>query len=212
MKSTPATHRRWAALGNPLVVLIAASWVLPSLPAVAAAPVSDSDFVILRVGDRTVSPEDSAYTLSVYLTNPGREVAGMTLTIGASRPDLVRLPESPNPQIDMSGSDIAYWEYVIANDVSPTTFRLVAMANVPDGTDPPPLPPSTEERLICRMILERVIPESVLDTLQDRQVTWYASGVGCYFSDPDGQLIGPRDTILCLNPPTCDSVDTLQLR
>jgi hypothetical protein len=49
----------------------------------------------------------------------------------------------------------------------------------------------------------------VLDTLQDRSVIWIIDPVQTSFSDPTGTLIGRRDSLACINPPTCDSLVTV---
>lgn len=191
--------------------------------------------ILLEVIDTTVSPSDSQYFLSVYLTNTLQEVAGVQMIVVANQSGLFRLPDSTRYEttlvcidttdcdpadtsvdtisvtpIDLEGSAIADWEFVEARALSPTTFRLAALANFPGGGTPAPIPISTTgPRLLFRMRLEREAGSELLDTLQDRTVLWFITESATGFSDPMGNTIGLQESTVCLNPPTCDLLDTV---
>jgi len=192
--------------------------------------------IILQVNDTTVSPSDDRYYLSVYLTNTLQQVAGIEMTLYAGASGLVRLPDSIRIEttivcidttdcdpadttidtlavspVDMTGSDIAGWEYIQPRALSPYTFRIAAVADFPGGASPAPLPVATgTPHLLFRMILEREASADVLDTLQDRTVSWFVAAAQTSFSDPNGNTIGLQESTICLNPPTCDTLDTVK--
>jgi hypothetical protein len=189
--------------------------------------------IILQVNDTTVTSLDDEYYLSVYLTNVLQNVAGIEVTISAGVSGLVRLPDSSRIEttivcidtldcdpadttidtllvtpVDLTGSVIENWEYIQARALSPYTFRIAGVADFPGGGNPPPIP-TGGPHLLFRMILEKEVPQEILDTLQDRTVDWRISDGATSFSDPSGNSIGLQDSALCLNPPTCDSLDTV---
>jgi hypothetical protein len=189
--------------------------------------------IILQVNDTTVSPLDDEYYLSVYLTNVLQDVAGIEVTISAGVSGLLRLPDSSRIEttivcidpsdcdpadttidtlhatlVDLSGSVIENWEYLEARALSPYTFRIAGVADFPGGGDPPPIP-TGGPHLLFRMVLEREVPQEILDTLQDRTVSWRIGDAVTSFSDPSGNSIGLQDSTVCLNPPTCNSLDTV---
>lgn len=189
--------------------------------------------IILYVNDTTVSPFDGRYYLSVYLTNVLQSVAGVEITISAGVSGLVRLPDSTRVEttivcldlvdcdpadttvdtleispVDLSGSALAGWDFVQARALSPYTFRLAAVADFPGGPTPPPIP-TGGPRLLFKLIVEREATQDVLDTLQDRRVSWRIAPGATSFSDPTGKSIGLQDSFVCLNPPVCDVLDTV---
>jgi hypothetical protein len=112
--------------------------------------------------------------------------------------------------IDMTGSAIAEWEFVQARALSPYTFRMAAVADLPGGGTPAPLAVSSGiPYLLCRIALDREATASVLDTLQDRTAAWIVGAPQTSFSDPNGNTIGLQESTICLNPPTCDTLDTV---
>jgi hypothetical protein len=208
-------------IGTAVISLFALAWMDPSQPS-AGPPVEAmppaADIITLEIVDTTVSPADSMYTLAVYLTNPESEVAGFELDFLAHRADLVVLPESvavetlvtcPLPPacdttidtvtvapIDLTGSVIADWELVSARALTPTYFRMGALADWPGGGLTPPLPPSDEPQLLFHMIVARVADSALFDTLQDREVTWLINPLGTVFTDSAGQEIGDAANVL----------------
>lgn len=191
--------------------------------------------IILVVSDTTVSPSGNEYFLSVYLTNTLQEVAGVEMTIVGDRSGLFRLPDSTRydtvivcidtsdcdpadtlvdtvsvTPVDLSGSALEDWDFVAARALSSTTFRLAALANFTPGSITPPIPvASSGPRLLFRVLLERAAAPELLDTLQDRTVHWFITQSATSFSDPFGTTIGLQESTICLNSPTCDSLDTL---
>jgi len=214
-------------------------WALPmsdrSAARAAAVDLGSIPEIILQVNDTTVSPSDDRYYLSVFLTNTLQEVAGLEMTIYAGASGLLRLPDSirydttiicldttdcdpadttvdtvPVSVVDMTGSAIAGWDFVEARALSSHTFRMAGVADFPGGSTPAPLPVSTgTPHLLCRIALEREASDSVLDTLQSRTVAWIVGAPQTSFSDPNGNTIGRQESTICLNPPTCDSLDTV---
>jgi len=189
--------------------------------------------IILQVNDTIVSPANDEHYLSVYLTNVLQDVAGIEVTISAGVSGLLRLLDSSRIEttvvcidtfdcdpadttidtllvtpVDLSGSVIENWEYIEARALSPYTFRIAGVADFPGGGNPAPIA-TGGPHLLFRMILEREVPQEILDTLQDRTVTWRISDAATSFSDPSGHSIGLQDSILCLNPPSCDTLDTV---
>lgn len=189
--------------------------------------------IILQVNDTTVSPSDTTFYLSVFLTNVLQSVAGVEMTISAGQSGLFRLPDSLlidttivciDPQdcipadtivdtvmtapVSLTGSAIAGWDFVQARALSPYTFRLAAVADFPGGPSPAPIAPGGP-RLLCRMILKREVDPDVLDTLHDRTVQWNVAPGVTSFSDPTGKSIGLQDSVTCLDPPACSQLDTV---
>jgi hypothetical protein len=187
----------WVALG-----LWFASAVRAQEP--VAAVLTDST-VTVEFRDTTVSSYDLIYTMAVYITSPAVPLAGIQLRLVADRPDLVELPDSAVyfPLVDFGGSAIAGWDYKNYNRLTPQVLNIAGIHNLPGGITPSPLAPSSTPYRIARFAMKRVAPLSVLDTLQDRSVTWLAVLASCSFSDPNGKLIGIRDTVYCANPPVC---------
>jgi hypothetical protein len=210
----PELVKRMAYISGVLVLWTSLLWGgsanAPSAQNWAPAAPGDST-VTLQVQDTTVFPGDSFFSVAVYLTSPDLPVAGIQFRLVASRPDLVRLPDSMTvfPPIDLTGSAIAGWDFAEGNVLAPTTFNFAALGNLPGGITPPPLSPSPTPRLICKFIVERVASAVVLDTLQDRAMTWFIDPVQTSFSNPTGTLIGRRDSLACINPPVCDSFVTV---
>lgn len=191
--------------------------------------------ILLEVIDTTVSPSDGQYFLSVYLTNTLQEVAGVQMIVVADQSGLFRLPDSTRYEttivcvdtidcdpadtsidtisvtpIELEGSAMEDWEFVEARALSPTTFRLAALADFPGGGTPAPIPiATTGPRLLFRMLLEREASFELLDTLSNRTVRWFITQSATGFSDPMGRTIGLQESTVCLNPPTCDSLDTV---
>lgn len=193
-----------------LVILgVAFAALLPGVvtaPAQAGALLADSTLTV-EFRDTTVSPYDEFYTLPIYITTSDVTVAGIQLRLIADRPDLVELPDSAvfYPLVDLTGSAIAGWDYKNENILAPVVLNIAGISNLPGGSTPAPLGPSVIPYRIARFTMRCVAPASVLDTLQDRSVTWYAVVSSCSFSDPAGNLVGIRDTSYCANPPVCDS-------
>lgn len=225
-------------MNRSLGIRVCATWALVlclggSLQArepVASALVPE---IILQVNDTTVSPHDTLYYLSVFLTNVLQSVAGVEMTISAGQSGLFRLPDSlkidttilcidPSDCIPadtivdtahvtpvaLAGSPLSAWDFVQARALSPYSFRLAAVADFPGGISPQPIPPGGP-RLLCRMLLEREVALPVLDTLTERSVAWNVALGVTSFSDPTGKSIGLQDSTVCLDPPACAELDTV---
>jgi hypothetical protein len=228
---------RKAATALGLVSLFSmAAWMPAYLPAQPVA-LSGSVFpeIILQANDTIVSPFDTLYKLTVYLTNIFESVSGIEITLVADRSGLLHLPDSTRVDttilcvdtmdcdpadttidtvsvspIDLAGSAISYWQFLQARATTPTTFRFVGLADYPGGSSPPPLPPATSGAyLLFSIILEREVTVEVLDTLQDRTVNWLISQPTS-FSDPNGNSIGLQESTYCVDPPVCDTIDTVR--
>jgi hypothetical protein len=185
--------------------------------------------ITVELNDTTVSPFDSIYYLSVFLTIVTQEVAGMQIDISASRPDLVSLADSEfvdtiilcidtvdcdpadtviSTGVDLRGSAIAGWEFLDGSSFSPTYLRFVGLADNVGGGSPPPLSPSETRRFLFRVVLKREMPIDILDTMCDRTVNFFVSPASTHFSDPNGNLIGDETTNMYVNGsltigPTC---------
>jgi len=193
----------------PLAWLWLSAWLPVAGSAQSALPAALVDSTVtVEFRDTTVSPYDEFYTMAIYITTPGVPLSGLNVRLVADRPDLVELPDSAilYPIMNLSGSAIAGWDYKNENIIAPTVFNVAAISNLPGGVTPPPLAPSGTPYRIARFSMRRIAPQSVLDTLQDRAVTWFAALSNCSFSNPSGALIGIRDTSYCANPPVCDSI------
>jgi len=187
--------------------------------------------IILQINDTTVSPYDTNYYLSVYLTNTLQEVAGMEITFFAEHSGLVGLPASERidtliicsdsvtcdttidtvsvSPVDYTGSDIGYWEFLQARALSPDKFRFVGLADYPGGSTTPPLPVATEgPHFLFRVLLNRLVDLPTLDTLTERSVKWIFTAP-TNFSSPDAEIIGLQESTYCVNPPVCDTIDTI---
>ena len=218
---------RLAGLAGLTCLLAMAAWPAPR-PASGSVPE-----IILYVNDTVVSPGDQEYFLSVYLTNVLQSVAGVEITISAGVSGLIRLPDSVRIEttivctdpptcnstdttldtlhvtpIDLAGSVLASWDFVQARALSPYTFRLAAVADFPGGSTPAPIP-TGGPHLLFKMLLEREATPEILDTLQDRTVPWKIARSATSFSDPSGKSIGLQDSPYCVNPPVCDTIDTV---
>lgn len=216
-----------------LLIAAALATLVVFLPAAqdSAAPAANPAFpeIILEVNDTSVSPYDTVYYMSVYLTNTLSEVAGFVLQLSADQAAIVGVVDTERvdtivncdtlgvcdttidtiavSSVDMTGSDIADWEYLAPRALTPQTFRFTALADLVGGTTVAPLPVATSTpHLLFRMVLQRLASLDVLDTLQDRTVDWTVSYAD--FSDVNGQLIGLQESTFCVNPPTCDTIDT----
>jgi hypothetical protein len=202
----------------------------PSVPAAGGAVVPE---IILQVSDTNVSPVDSTYYVSVYLTNILQEVAGFEITISAGVSGMLCLPDSTRIEttivcldttdcdpadttidtlsispVDLAGTVIENWEFVEARALSPYTFRIAGVADFPGGGNPPPIP-TGGPHLLFRMVLEREMPPDILDTLQDRTVPWLIATSVTSFSDPNGSSIGLQESTICIDPPACTMLDTV---
>jgi len=213
---------RLAGLASLTCLLVVAAWPA-GRPASSTIPE-----IILYVNDTVVSPGDQEYFLSVYLTNVLQSVAGVEITISAGVSGLIRLPDSVrvettivccNPvdttidtlhvtPLDLTGSVLAPWDFVQARALSPYTFRLAAVADFPGGSTPAPIP-TGGPHLLFRMLLEREATPEILDTLQDRRVPWQIARGATSFSDPTGKSIGLQDSLYCVDPPGCDTMETV---
>lgn len=172
--------------------------------------------ITLELNDTTVSPYDSIYYLSVFLTNATRSVAGMQIDLQASRPDLVSLADSGfvdtivlcidtvdcdpadtiySTGLVLEGSAIMGWDFLDGSALSSTYFHFVGLADDLGGGSPPPLaPPASGSHFLFRVALKREASLDMLDTLSDRMVAWHVNPIGTIFADSNGTTIGSSES------------------
>jgi len=175
--------------------------------------------VTVQVTDTVVSPFDSLWAVSVYMKHEVLDLGGLDIWCLLGRPDLMTPPESlvidtilvpPDTtvytEIDLTGSMVSGWAtHNLARVYYPTAIRIIRTYD--PGNPSTAIPPSDTMQFLFRAWLKPLLPLSVLDTLRDRRVRVIPTNMG--FSTPTGTTIGLRDSLLCLNPPVCDSLDTV---
>lgn len=210
-----------------LLALVSLSSLRSPIMAAGMTPAADVGRVTVEFPDTTISPFDSQLAMPIYITHEVLDLAGVDIWIYLSRPDLIRVLDTmwvrqhincPDTtcdttydttvvtQLDMEGGILSDWyDPAYARVFSPTSIRYVSIYNPTAGHEP--VPPADTARLLCRIPWEPLVPPEVLDTLQDRSVTWLF-GI-CNYADPNGVTIGRRDSVFCVNPPDCDTLDTV---
>ena len=189
--------------------------------------------IVLTLDSADVSVSSAGTWVPVYLQNITDQVGGFEVSLLLERPDLFKFPADStiettivcidqidcNPAdttidtvaispVDTVGMAIHGWEFVQARALSPINLKLAALANEPSPPSTPPLN-TGGPRLLCKVYLEKVAPQSVLDTLDDRKTRIFIDPNQTSFSTPNGTTIGRLSQVNCLNPPSCTQTDTV---
>jgi hypothetical protein len=189
--------------------------------------------IVLNLDSADVAVGEPGTWVPVFLQNITQQVGGFEVSLLLDRPDLFKFssdstiettivcldPIDCNPAdttidtvanspVDTVGMAISGWEFVQARALSTINLKLAALANEPSPPSTPPLA-TGGPRLLCKVYLEKVAPQSLLDTLHDRTTRIFIDASSTSFSTPNGTTIGRLDSIICLNPPSCTQRDTI---
>jgi hypothetical protein len=200
--------------------------------ATAGADASSTLQIILEIDHDTIPVSDSGSWLPIYLTNTLQDVGGFEISLLLDRPDLFRFSNDTviettivcldqgctmfdttidtfaNVPVDTAGSAASGWEFIEGRALSAFSLKLAGFADEPAGVTVPPIAPGGP-RLLLRVFMEKIASDSLLDTLTDRTTAVIINGPSTSFSTPSGQTIGRTDSLHCVNPPVCDTVDTV---
>jgi hypothetical protein len=202
--------------------------------ATSRADASGTLEIILELDHEDIAVSDTGSWLPVYLTNILQDVGGFEISILLDRPDLFRFANDTvvettiaclnppgctmfdttidtfaNVPVDTAGASASGWEFVEGRAISAFNLKLAGVADQPGGAAVPPILAGGPTALLLRVFMEKIASDSLLDTLTDRTANLIINGPVTSFSTPDGLTIGRLDSIACLNPPTCDSLDTV---
>lgn len=230
-------NRLSSVLGAALFAGVLLSLAFAADPANRSADLNSAQPATLQIVlslDSIDVPVSSAGTwVPIYLQNITQQVGGFEVSLLLERPDLFKFPADStvettivcidqvdcNPAdttidtvaispVDTVGMAIRGWEFVQGRALSPINLKVAALANEPSPPSTPPLA-TGGPRLLCKVYLEKVAPQYVLDTLHDRKTKIFIDPNATSFSTPTGTTIGRLDSIICLNPPSCTQRDTV---
>ena len=230
-------NRLSMVLGAALVAGVLLTLAVAAEPAPRPAGVHSAQSAALKIVltlDSADVPVSAPGTwVPVYLQNITDQVGGFEVSLLLERPDLFKFPADStiettivcidqidcNPAdttidtvavspVDTVGMAIHGWEFVQARALSPINLKLAALANEPSPPATPPLA-TGGPRLLCKVYLEKVAPQSMLDTLQDRKTRIFIDHNSTSFSTPNGTTIGRLSDTNCVNPPSCTQIDTV---
>jgi len=109
---------------------------------------------VFIVTDTLIIVSSSGFTNSTVrvplrLVNPYHTLGGIAVGVFLNTPGVAAFTGA-----DYSNSAISYWEWLEQDVLSPTTIYLDAIAET--GAEPitPPLQPSSEERLLCELLVQ----------------------------------------------------------
>jgi len=196
--------------------------------AMAAAPIE----ILLSLDSADVGVAEPGTFVPIYLTNTVQDVGGFEVSLLLDRPDLLKFSSDSliettivcidtsdcdpadttidtvaNSPVDTVGGAIAGWDFVQGRSLSAINLKIAAIQE--QGGDPPQPLTAGGPRLLCQVFLEKIASSELLDTLTDRTTRIFIDVSSTSFSTPNGITIGRLDSIACLNPPTCDSLDTV---
>jgi hypothetical protein len=154
-------------------------------------PIENMELVV-SIGNVTAHPGDSNICVDVRMTNPQHSIAGFTLFIQLSSPELVQFGISPDDSIaiDVTGSLISGWELIVQQTLSGTwhDLKITALSNIqpPFSNDIPP----QFDGLLCRLVLHayETIPPMITDSTVHLVINDTPNQT--LFSDPNGSAIG----------------------
>jgi hypothetical protein len=189
--------------------------------------------IVLELDSVEVGVAEAGTWLPVYLTNTVTAVGGFEISLLLDRPDLFKFSSDSIVEttivcidtldcdpadttidtvaasiVDTAGTAISGWEFVQGRALFPTNIKIAAVADEIGGASILPLPPGGP-RLLLQVYLEKIASDSLLDTLTDRTTNIFIDVLATSFSTQEGQTIGRLDSIVCFDPPTCDSTDTV---
>jgi len=197
--------------------------------------------IILELDSAQVPAADSGSWLNLYLTNTLHDVGAYEIYLLLDSPDLFEfradsvvettivcidtidcdpadttIDTVATSSFDTAGTASSGWDLVSSRVVSQINLKLVAIADQPGGGTVPAIP-TGGPRLLTRVWLSRTVPSEILDTLTNRTAFIFVDQVATHFSTSDAQTIGRLDStvvydsIFCVNPPVCDTLDTIQV-
>lgn len=198
-----------------------------------AAGAASSLEIVLQLDSQVVGVSEPGALVPISLINVLQPVGGFEISLLLDRPDLFRFssdsiiettivcidPIDCNPAdttidtvanspVTTTGGAIVNWEFIQARALSDINLKLAALADEPGGASIPPLSPGGP-RLLCKVYIEKIAPPGLLDTLKDRNTRILIDAPSTSFSTPSGVTIGRKDSIVCLNPPSCTQRDTV---
>lgn len=196
---------------------------------------ADTLEIVLQLDSADVSVSEPGTWVPIYLQNIRQDVGGFEVSLLLDRPDLFKFSSDStiettivcidlidcnpadttidtvaNSPVDTVGGAIAGWEFVQGRALSNINLKIAALANEPSPPSVPPLASGGPPRLLCEVYLEKVASQSLLDTLEDRTTRIFIDASSTSFSTPNGTTIGRKDSIICLNPPSCTQKDTVK--
>jgi hypothetical protein len=189
--------------------------------------------IILKVDSSVVGVGEPGTWLIVELTNILQEVGGCEVLLQLDRTDLFKFLSDSVVEttivcidtvdcdpadtiidtvaattVDTAGTAISGWEFVEGRALMDGILEISAIANQ-SGMSVPPIPVGGTPDTLLRVYLEKVASDTLLDTLTERTTRIFIAEGETSFSTPDGARIGRLDSTVCINPPTCDSLDTV---
>jgi hypothetical protein len=233
MGAIDATRKAGLALFAAVLVTMAAVADSAGQPRTVTAEPASILEIVLELDSVEVGAAEAGTWLPLYLTNTVTAVGGFEVSLLLDRPDLFRFSSDSIVEttivcidtldcdpadttidtvaasiVDTAGTAISGWEFVQGRALFPTNLKVVAVADEIGGASVLPLNPGGP-RLLMQVYLEKIASDSLLDTLTDRTTYIFVDVNATSFATEDGQTIGRVDSIVCLNPPTCDSTDTV---
>jgi hypothetical protein len=188
--------------------------------------------IVLSLDSADVGVAEAGTFVPIFLTNIFQDVGGFEVSLLLDRPDLFKFSSDSlvettivcidttdcnpadttidtvaNSPVDTVGGAIAGWDFVQGRALSAINLKLAVIQE--QGGDPPQPLTVGGPRLLCQVYLEKIASSELLDTLTDRTTRIFIDASSTSFSTPNGVTIGRLDSIACLNPPTCDSLDTV---
>jgi len=152
----------------------------------------DSMKLLVTIDSVAADPGDTTIYVDVHLSNPQDSIAGFSLHVVMSRPDLVEFGRSPDDTIalDIENTLISDWEFIHQRSLSGThhDVRIDAISNsIPPYTKG--IPPGYDG-ILLRLVVHSYadIPEIVIDSTTRLMIDELPDQTG--FSDPNGILIG----------------------
>lgn len=174
--------RRVSPAGGFVCCVVVVLVLLSSL-AVGQSPVLE-----VRLIDTVAESGATGVPIPVYMNNYRDTVAGFSLWLVLSRPDIM----SFQLRFDTSGTLASGWELVRVNQVGglPSNIKVVAVANWPPAPTTPGIAPQQDGLPLIKLIADvGAIPDTATNRTVD--ILLSRSNLSDFaFSDPNGQVIG----------------------
>ncbi len=165
-------------------------WLWLGLTATTTAEPADTA-INLTIANAAILPDSTRFYVDVYLDSPNDSVAGVSLYVSVSNPELMYFDASqllPIRGVDTTGTLLSGWQLV--NSISPSgvwsDIQIVALANIVEPPYNPGFAPQSGG-LLLRLIghLKEPLPA---DSLTELRIDTALTKTG--FSTPRGYLIG----------------------
>ncbi len=180
---------------NPARSFIYCAVILITLAPYAAFGTPQSPLLEVRVMDTTAESGATDVPISIYMNNYEDTVAGFSLWLLLSRPDILEFQLS----FDTSGTLTSGWELILVNHIggTPYNIKIVGVANWPPPPTTPGISPQQNGLPLIKLIADI---DAVPDTTTNRSVDILIARSNLSefaFSDPMGQVIGTvQDSVL----------------